>query len=120
MDFKNVDFKKSIKFDLQRRVVSHMTTTSWHHVPHVSYIYEPDITDFYNEFRVLSQRRHNFGHKITFNTIMIKTIAEGLLSLPVLNSYIEYNHITGSTLNIIVNGIFVILTSILHSKGLWF
>lgn len=93
MDFKKVHFKKSIKFDIQRRVVSHMTTTSWHHVPHVSYIYEPDITDFYNEFRTLSQGRRNAGHKITFNTIMIKTITEGLLSSPVLNSYIEYNFI---------------------------
>ncbi len=30
------------RFDIQRRVVSHMVTTSWQNVPHVAYLYEPD------------------------------------------------------------------------------
>lgn len=92
MNFKGVMPKKSIVFDIQRRVVSHVTATSWQNVPHVPYMYEPDITDFYNGFKILSQRKNRQGRRISFNTIMIKTIVEGLLSAPILNSYIEYNY----------------------------
>jgi pyruvate/2-oxoglutarate dehydrogenase complex dihydrolipoamide acyltransferase (E2) component len=38
------------RFDIQRRVVSHMVTTSWQNVPHVTFLYEPDITTFYHEY----------------------------------------------------------------------
>lgn len=92
MNNKNIKIKNSERFDLQRRVVSHMASTSWQNIPHVSYVYEPDITDFYNEFTKLAKERNNVGYKITFNTVMIKVIVEGLIMSPDLNSYIEYNH----------------------------
>lgn len=92
MKYNNIKVKTSERFDLQRRVVAHMTSSSWQNVPHVSYAYEPDITDFYNEFTKLAQKRKNAGRKITFNTVMIKVIIEGLLAAPDLNSYIGYNH----------------------------
>jgi hypothetical protein len=85
-------FKHSERFDLQRRVVSHITTSSWQNIPHISYIYEPDITDFYNEFKILVDEKRNLECKPSFNTIMLKVITEGLLSAPDLNSYVEYNH----------------------------
>jgi len=88
----NVDIKKSERFELQRRVVSYKTSESWKNIPHITYIYEPDITDFYEEFLKLSKERATKGFNITFNTIMIKVIIEGLLSAPYLNSYLEYNH----------------------------
>lgn len=91
MEDKNSRIKK---FDLQRRIVSHMTSSSWQNIPHVTYVYEPDITEFYNEFTELAKERKNVGYRITFNTIMIKAIVEGLLVSPDLNSYIEYNHKT--------------------------
>lgn len=89
---KNIKIRSSKRFDLQRKVVSHMTSSSWQNVPHVSYIYEPDITAFYDEFTKLSKERSKIGFKISFNTIMIKVIIEGLLKAPDLNSYIEYNN----------------------------
>jgi pyruvate dehydrogenase E2 component (dihydrolipoamide acetyltransferase) len=92
MILKNVNIKRTEKFDLQRRAVAHMTSKSWQHIPHVSYMYEPDITDFYNEFKILVEDKNNLVYKISFNTIMIKVIIEGLLYAPELNSYIEYNH----------------------------
>lgn len=92
MEYKNINIKKTEKFDLQRRAVAHVTTSSWQNIPHVSYSYEPDITDFYNEFTKLAKKRNKTGHKITFNTIMLKVIIEGLLKAPDLNSYIEYNY----------------------------
>jgi Pyruvate/2-oxoglutarate dehydrogenase complex, dihydrolipoamide acyltransferase (E2) component, and related enzymes len=92
MNDENIRIRKSEIFNLQRRAVAHMTSFSWQNIPHVSYVYEPDITDFYNEFIKLAKERKNVGYKITFNTVMIKVIAEGLLLSPELNSYIEYNH----------------------------
>lgn len=91
MKFKDFELKQSKRFDLQRKVVSHMTSASWKNTPHVSYVYEPDITDFYNEFKTLAEKRNRTGYKISFNTIMLKVITEGLLCAPELNSYIEYN-----------------------------
>jgi pyruvate dehydrogenase E2 component (dihydrolipoamide acetyltransferase) len=76
-------------------MVSHMTTTSWHNIPHVCYLYEPDITDFYDEYKKLAKDKEKNGNKISFNTIMIKTIVEGLKAAPELNALIKYNHKKG-------------------------
>ncbi|QAA32447.1 2-oxo acid dehydrogenase subunit E2 [Clostridium manihotivorum] len=92
MKEKNIKSAKSQRFGLQRRVVSHMTSTSWKNIPHVSYIYEPDITDFFREFSKLAKDKNSKGHKITFNTLMIKVLIEGLLAAPALNAHIKYNH----------------------------
>lgn len=91
MKYSSIKVKKSIKFDLQRRIVSHKTLESWRSVPHVSYVYEPDITDFYEEYIKLARDGENTGRKISFNTIMLKVIAEGLSKAPNLNAHIEYN-----------------------------
>ena len=87
--------EKAELFDLQRRIVSHMTSKSWMTVPHVSYLYEPDITDFYREYQVLSNERAQAGQKLSFNTIMMRVIAEGLKSAPELNAFISYHHKKG-------------------------
>ncbi len=88
--------KHSEGFDLQRKIVSHATTTSWQNIPHVSYVYEPDITDFHNELSNLAKEHNTPESRISFNTIMLKVIAEGLLSAPELNSHLEYNFKTGT------------------------
>ena len=84
MDFKT---KKTERFDIQRKVVAHMTTKSWQQIPHVTYIYEPDITEFYREFQNLKRSQK----KLTFNTLMLKVIAEGLKQAPKLNAHLEYH-----------------------------
>ncbi len=82
-----VNVSEEIGFDLSRRVVSYKTADSWKEVPHVSYIYKPDITNFFEGFRKLKERSPN----LTFNTLMFKVIAEGLVAAPVLNSHFEYS-----------------------------
>ncbi len=81
---------KEEHFGIQRKMVSAMTTESWQNIPHVTYIYEPEVSRFFNEYKKL-----NFGRsdeeKITFNTLMIKAITEGLKAAPLMNSHIEYN-----------------------------
>lgn len=82
-------------FDIQRKVVSHMTSESWKNIPHVSYLYEPDITDFYSEYQSLLEEQKNGCQKISLNTMVLKTIVEGLKSAPELNSHITYHHKKG-------------------------
>ncbi len=82
-------------FDLQRRVVSHMTSESWKNIPHVTYLYEPDVTKFIEEFNGLAETKTEQDHRISINTIMLRVIIEGLKTSPKLNSRIQYNHVKG-------------------------
>jgi pyruvate dehydrogenase E2 component (dihydrolipoamide acetyltransferase) len=87
------------EFDLPRRVVAHVTAASWKNAPHVSYLYEPDITGFFAAFEALAAERLRKPvgqRRITFNTILLKALVEGLLAAPKLNSQIEYGYSTGS------------------------
>ncbi len=77
-------------FGIQRKMVSHMTTESWRNIPHVTYMYEPDVTELYEVFRKINKGRDK-DSKITFNTLMLKIIAEGLKSAPLMNSHLEFN-----------------------------
>jgi pyruvate/2-oxoglutarate dehydrogenase complex dihydrolipoamide acyltransferase (E2) component len=79
-------------FDLPRRVVSHMTSKSWRDIPHVSYLYEPDVTEFYREYRLLAGEWAGGGKKLSFNTVMLRAILEGLKSAPKLNALVSYSH----------------------------
>jgi pyruvate dehydrogenase E2 component (dihydrolipoamide acetyltransferase) len=92
----NIAIKEMKPFDLQRKIVSFMTSSSWKEVPLVSYLYEPDVTDFYEEYLKLSNSRKKSteAQKITFNTLLLKTLIEGLLASPELNSLLEYSHKT--------------------------
>ena len=67
-----------------------MTTESWQNIPHVTYMYEPDVTKFFKEYKKLNQNRSG-DEKITFNTLMLKVITEGLKAAPVMNSHIEFD-----------------------------
>lgn len=78
-------------FSLQRRVVSHMTTKSWADIPHVTYLYEPDITEFIQEYLSLVNEKSQAGRKLTLNTIILRTIIEGLKVAPQLNAAVSYN-----------------------------
>lgn len=77
-----------IHYGIRRKIVSHMTTKSWTEVPHVTFIYEPDITDFFAEFRKLNVNRTN---KITFNTLMLRCFVEGIKAAPIINSHLKYS-----------------------------
>ena len=77
-------------FGIQRKIVANVTTDSWQNVPHVCYMYEPDVTELYDEFKKLNEGREG-DEKITFNTLMLKIIAEGLKAAPIMNSHINFN-----------------------------
>lgn len=77
-------------FGIQRKIVANMTTESWQNIPHVTYMYEPDVTAFFKEFKKLGKSRTG-DEKITFNTLMLKVISEGLKAAPIMNSHIEFD-----------------------------
>lgn len=80
----------TIHFGIQRKIVANMTSESWETIPHVTYMYEPDITDFMKEYKKLNLNRSG-EDKITVNTLMLKVISEGLKAAPLMNSHIHFN-----------------------------
>ena len=78
------------KFSVERKVISYMTTKSWQNIPHVSYIYEPDVTEFIEEFRNLREKEDLFKN-ISINPLMLKVFSEGLKFAPKLNAHISYD-----------------------------
>lgn len=92
-------FKEIRLFDLTRKVVAHKTFSSWKNKPHVTYLYEPDITEFYKFFENRSkndQCEYATAEKLSFNTVIIKAIVEALKSAPALNAYVDYNVSSGT------------------------
>lgn len=67
-----------------------MTTESWANVPHVTYNYEPDVTEFMIEYKRLNEDCPP-EKKVTLNTLMLKIIVEGLKADPIMNSHIEFD-----------------------------
>ena len=82
------------KFSVERKIISYMTSKSWQTIPHVSYMYEPDVTDFIDEFKKLKTEYSSFKN-ISINSLMLKVFSEGLKFAPKLNSHISYNQSTG-------------------------
>lgn len=83
--------KDTTHFGIQRKMVSYMTTSSWQNVPHVTYVYEPDVTAFFDEFKKLNESGAH-KKKITLNTLMLKVFVEGIKADPAVNAHIDYNH----------------------------
>ncbi|MDO4379788.1 MAG: 2-oxo acid dehydrogenase subunit E2 [Clostridia bacterium] len=81
---------KTEHFDLARKIVSHMTSESWHTIPHVCVTYEHEASEFINVLKELNRERTPDG-KITLNTAMLKVITEGLKACPAMNGHIDFN-----------------------------
>ncbi len=81
---------KEEHFGIQRKMVAAMTEESWKTIPHVTFIYEPEVSRFFDEYKKINLGR-SADEKITFNTLMVKAITEGIKAAPVMNSHIEYS-----------------------------
>lgn len=78
------------RFRIMRKIVAHITAKSWEEIPHAAFVYEPDATRFLEEYKTL--KANNLpGRNITFNSLMLKTMIEGLKAAPHLNAYLQYN-----------------------------
>ena len=78
-------------FSLRNRVSGYILTKAQKNVPTCGYNYEADITKFWEEFQRLKKE---CGYHISFNTIMMKVLVEGLKVAPKLNAHIKYNSIS--------------------------
>lgn len=81
----------SSPFDIQRQMVAHMTSLSWQNIPHISYLFEPDVTDFIAEYKLLAADYQQRSSRLSLNTILVKGIIEGLKQAPALNAWIDYD-----------------------------
>ena len=54
-----MNIRNTEHFGIQRKIVAAMTTDSWQNIPHVSYMYEPDVTAFYKEFKKINISLNN-------------------------------------------------------------
>lgn len=119
--------KSKEHFGIARKIVSNMTSESWEQIPHATLTYEPDVTEFLNEYKKLNEGCTDKSKKITINTVMLKIICEGLKVAPKLNSHLEfdrklvrgclktYDHIDISMPMILPNG--EMMTINLHDMG---
>lgn len=74
---------------IRDRLTSHVLVNSQRDIPGTACSYEMDVTALYEEFKKL---RNTCGYKLTFNTLMLKILVEGLKAAPRLNAHFEYNH----------------------------
>jgi pyruvate dehydrogenase E2 component (dihydrolipoamide acetyltransferase) len=79
-----------IPFNIRRKVIASTTYEGWKKSPHVSYVYEADATDFYAEYIKLNLSGKYASH-ISFNTLLIRIIVEGIKAAPQMNATIQYN-----------------------------
>ena len=80
---------KVSRFGIQRKMVAEMTSQSWKNIPHVSYIYEPDVTDFIKKYKEFNASLPE-GKHVTMNTVFLKAICEGIKAAPQMNAHIRF------------------------------
>ena len=78
-------------FGIARKIVSNMTSESWEQIPHVTMSYEADVTEFMEEYKKLNAGNTDDTKKITFNTVIMKVICEGLKAAPKMNCTLNFN-----------------------------
>ena len=77
------------KLDLHRKIIADTTSRGWNDSPHICAVYEPEATRLLETLEDINSDR-NSG-RISVNTVMLKIIAEALVSCPRLNAHIHYN-----------------------------
>ena len=78
------------RFGLQRKIVANMTTESWREIPHSAVLYEPDVTDFWQEWQRLRKTPEFEG--ISINTVLLYACTLGFLAAPAMNAHLKYRH----------------------------
>lgn len=73
-------------FNLKGRAAGNVLTNATG-IPAGGYNYEADITKFWAEFKKL---KAEVDYPLSFNTLMLRVLAEGLKVAPRLNSHLEY------------------------------
>lgn len=81
---------KTQHFGIQRKMVASITSESWKNVPHAAFVYEPRVDKLFEKYQKLNENRGP-EEKITFNTVMLRVVVEGIKAAPEMNSHIKFN-----------------------------
>lgn len=81
--------KSITRFGIQRKIVANMTSESWKNIPHVSYLYEPDVTHFLECFEEFKGKVAD-DYRVTLNMVVLKAIAEAIKAAPQINAHIHF------------------------------
>ena len=81
--------RKISRFGIQRKIVANMTSESWQNIPHVSYIYEPDVTEFIRKYKEFDASLPE-GKHVTLNTVILKALTEAIKAAPQMNAHIHF------------------------------
>ena len=74
---------------MRDKMVSNAMVNSQKEIPGVACTYNADVTRLFEEFEKLRQK---CDYRLTFNTLMLKILVEGLKVAPRLNAHFQYNH----------------------------
>jgi pyruvate/2-oxoglutarate dehydrogenase complex dihydrolipoamide acyltransferase (E2) component len=92
---KGIAVRKDHWMDAQRRVVAHKTVEAWTGTPHVSVLFDLDVTEL-QRFIALHRDTPDFsGVRLNINAALLKIVAEGLKQAPEMNAHIAYTRHTG-------------------------
>lgn len=80
-------------FKLKQRVSGNVLTNAQRETVGAAYFYEADITKFWDEFKTLQKE---VDYKLSFNTLMMRVLIEGLKAAPRLNAHMKYDHTSSS------------------------
>lgn len=75
--------------NIRGRLLSNVLVNAQRDIPSVACTYDRDITAFYETYKELKETA---DYRLTFNSLMLKVLTEGLKSAPKLNAHSEYNH----------------------------
>lgn len=81
---------KTQHFGIQRKMVASITSESWKNVPHAAFVYEPRVDRLFEKYQKLNENRGP-EEKITFNTVMLRVVVEGIKAAPEMNAHIKFN-----------------------------
>ncbi len=76
--------------NIKRRMNGYVLTENQRNQPQAAYSYEVDVTDMWEEYKKLKE---TCGYKLSFNTIIMMAMVEGLKAAPRLNAHINFNHL---------------------------
>ena len=76
-------------FDIQRKIVAAKTGEGWRNVPHVSYVFEPEVTAFLARVEEINRGRTK-DTRLTLNTALLCAIVDALKAAPRMNSHLHF------------------------------
>ena len=67
----------------QRTAVAERTLFSWQNIPHVSFLYEADVTDLWDYYKAKKEELKKDGIRLTWNTLFMKLVANSMEAIPI-------------------------------------